>query len=169
MKNKFAILIIFVLSFVYGAAAKAVCPVCTVAVTACVGLSRWLGIDDMITGLWVGGLTVSLILWTIDWLNKKNIQFIFKKIFVWLGYYAVIFVPLYFTGLVGHPYNRIFGIDKLIFGAAIGSILFYAGARTYDYLKMKNNNRAYFPFQKVVMPIAPLLILSIILYFYTCK
>jgi len=32
----------------------AVCPVCTVAAGAGVGLSRWLGIDDIIIGLWVG-------------------------------------------------------------------------------------------------------------------
>lgn len=36
------------------AKAQAVCPVCTVAVGTGVGLSRWLGVDDTITGLWLG-------------------------------------------------------------------------------------------------------------------
>jgi len=49
----------------------AVCPLCTVAVGAGVGLSRWLGIDDVITGLWIGGLIVSLIAWSENWLDKK--------------------------------------------------------------------------------------------------
>lgn len=154
--------------FIFAGKALAVCPVCTVAVGACIGLSRWLGIDDIISGLWIGGLTVSLIIWTINWLDKKNIHFKGRKISVLVGYYLMIFVPLYFTGIVGHPFNKILGVDKLIFGAIIGSILFFFGAKYYEYLKNKNDGKAYFPFQKVVMPIAPLLVLSIILYFFTC-
>ena len=53
----------------------AVCPVCTVAVIGGLGLSRWLGIDDAITGIWIGGLIISLSLWFTDWLYKK-----YKKI-----------------------------------------------------------------------------------------
>ena len=36
--------------------AHAVCPVCTVAVGAGLGLAEWLGIDDSISGLWIGAL-----------------------------------------------------------------------------------------------------------------
>jgi large-conductance mechanosensitive channel len=69
--------------------------------------------------------------------------------------------------MVGHPANALafFGIDKLIFGAICGAITFWFGGAWYEYLKEKNNNHAYFPFQKVVMPILPLIILSIIFYF----
>jgi hypothetical protein len=60
-----------------------------------------------------------------------------------------------------------FGIDKLLFSIILGRISFFIGANYYEYLKKRNNGRAYFPFQKVVMPIAPLVIFSIIFYFLT--
>jgi len=152
--------------------AKAVCPVCTVAVAAGVGLSRYLGIDDTISGLWIGGLIVSLIIWTLGWLEKKSIRFKGRWVLTVLLYYAVIILPLYFTGLIGHPQNSLFcwcGLhwDKLLVGIVLGSLGFYAGAKWYFCLKEKNGGRAYFPFQKVVMPIVPLIILTIIFYLLT--
>ena len=53
----------------------AICPLCTIAVGAGVGLAQWLGVDDTATGIWIGGLTVSLIGWTIYWFDGKNIAF----------------------------------------------------------------------------------------------
>jgi len=155
------------LNFTWIAPAQAICPVCTVAVGAGLGLTKWLGIDDTISGLWIGGLTVSLILWTIDWLAGKNIKFKGDETLIWLGYYLIIVAPLWWSEIIGHPLNTLWGIDKLILGIAIGSLFFYAGKITYDWLKKNNNNHAYFPYQKVVMPIAPLIIFSFIFYFLT--
>lgn len=56
--------------------AYAICPICTIAVGAGVGLSRWLGVDDTISGIWIGGLAISSIWWTINWLNSKHIRFL---------------------------------------------------------------------------------------------
>jgi hypothetical protein len=167
--KKILYLFIFLFSFIPALSVKAVvCPVCTIAVTACVGLSRWLGIDDTISGVWMGGLLMSLSIWTVQWLNKKNIRFKGRKITVLLSYYLITIIPLYFINFIGQPYNKIFGIDKLVVGLIIGGISFYAGAKYYQYIKAKNNGHAYFPFQKVVMPIIPLIISSIIFYFLTC-
>ena len=149
--------------------ARAICPVCTAVAITGVGLSRWLGIDDSITGLWVGGLIVSMIVWTISRLNKKNIRFFGRKIIIILAYYAAVVLPLYFKGIIGHPANTFCGcgVDKLIVGIAAGTVAFSAGALLYYYLKKRNQDKAYFPFQKVVLPVAPLIILSIVFYFLT--
>jgi len=168
-KTLIYLLSIFVISLFFAKKALAVCPICTIAVGAGVGLSRWLGIDDAITGLWVGGLIVSMITWTEDWLRKKNIRFkgrMFVNIF---GYYTLIVIPLYYSGIIGNPLNTLCacGLDKLLFGIIAGSLAFLFGASWYFYLKEKNNGHAYFPFQKVVMPVSPLIILSIIYYFLT--
>jgi hypothetical protein len=156
-------------SFLFAKKALAICPICTIAVGAGLGLSRWLGINDTITGLWIGGLIVSMVVWTESWLDKKNIRFkgrIFADI---LAYYILIIVPLYYANIIGNPLNTLCacGIDKLLFGIIAGSISFWFGASWYFFLKEKNNGHAYFPFQKVAMPIAPLIILSIIFYFLT--
>lgn len=147
--------------------AHAFCPVCTVAVGAGVGLAQWLGIDDSVTGLWVGGLTISLIMWTLNWFNKKNINFKGKRTVTFLGYCLLIVVPLYYTKVMGHPLNKLWGMDKLFLGIIIGSVFFMLGGVWYSYLKKRNNDRAYFPFQKIVMPVGALVILSFIFYFIT--
>ncbi|HOX10371.1 MAG TPA: hypothetical protein P5323_00140 [Candidatus Moranbacteria bacterium] len=168
MKNKRKILFFLtVFSFLITSSAKAICPICTVAVGAGVGLSRWLGIDDTITGLWIGGLTVSMIMWTIDWLGRKNVYFKKRKTIIAVVYYLLIVAPLYWMDIIGHPFNKIWGIDKLFLGIVFGSIVFWSGANWYFYLKAKNNGHAYFPFQKVAMPVGPLIILSFIFYFLT--
>jgi len=171
MRNKIFLIFCFIILFnlLFIAQAQAVCPVCTIAVGACLGLSRWLGIDDLVTGLWVGGLVVSLSAWTINWLNKKNFHWLFRKLTILAAYYIMIFLPLFYTGIIGHIYNKFFGIDKLLFSSAIGSIAFYLGTKLHDWLKKKNHDRSYFPFQKVVLPITPLIIFSIIFYFLTCN
>ncbi|MFH1233904.1 MAG: hypothetical protein V1649_04650 [Patescibacteria group bacterium] len=144
--------------------AKAVCPICSVAVCASVGLSRWLGVDDVITGLWIGGLNISLIIWTIYWLSKKNIRFFGRKPLIFLVYYLATIWPLYLFNLIDLPYNRLWGFDKLLLGITVGSIIFLASVLSYEYLKKKNNNKAYFPFQKIIMPIGSLIILSFLFY-----
>lgn len=155
-------LTLLLLSTVFAAQVYAVCPVCIIAVGAGVGLSRWLKISDTITGLWIGGFIVAIIAWTINWLDKKNIKFKGRKIITALAYYAIIIAPLYFNGIIGSPANVFCGCDKLLFGIIIGSIAFLAGNIYYEYLKKKNNGHAYFPFQKIAMPILPLAILSLI-------
>ncbi|MBU0456022.1 MAG: hypothetical protein ABIH77_04870 [Pseudomonadota bacterium] len=154
-------------TLILSAKAFAVCPVCTIFVGAGIGLSHWLGIDDSVTGLWIGGFIVSLIIWTVAWFDKKNIRFKGRKILITLLYYASVVVPLYTSGIIGHPLNKLWGIDKLVLGILLGSIAFSLGALGHQMLKARNNNHAFFPFQKVVMPILPLLVLSVFFYFLT--
>jgi hypothetical protein len=149
--------------------ATAVCPVCTVAVGAGIGVSRWLGIDDSITGLWLGGFLLSLSLWTIDWLNRKNIRFIFKRALVIIAYYAFAIIPLYFAKIIAHPLAFICSCanDKLLLGIIEGTFVFFFAAKLYELLKEKNNNRAHFPYEKVALPIAFLSVFTMIFYFLT--
>ena len=149
--------------------ALAVCPICTIAVGAGIGLSRWLGIDDSITGLWIGGLTVSMITWTISWFDTKNFHFKGRTIITVIGYYLLMIVPLYFMGMLANPANAILftWLDKILLGIIVGSFGFWFGAEWYYSMKEKNDGHAYFPFQKVVMPISPLIIMSLIFYFLT--
>ncbi len=149
------------------AAAKAmvpICIVCTAAVSAGVGLSRWLGVDDTITGLWIGGLTLSVALWTINWLTKKNIKFFGRQPLIVASYYALLLWPLYHYNMIGHPLNKLCGTDKLLMGITVGSIGFIGAILLNEYLKKKNNGKVYFPFQKVVIPVGLLAVLSLAFY-----
>jgi hypothetical protein len=145
----------------------AVCPICTVFVGAGVGLSRWLGVDDTISGLWIGGLIVSMIGWTIDWCNRHNIRFLFRKISIIILYYALIVIPLYRNEAISHPLNNLWGYNKLMLGIVVGSIMFFIGYLWHLYLKINNENKSFFPFQKVIIPLLYLIIATILFYFLT--
>jgi cellobiose-specific phosphotransferase system component IIC len=148
----------------------AICPVCVIAIGAGLGLSEYLGIDDTIAGLWIGGLLVAMILWTIDWFNRKKWWMSghqWRDLLTALAYYILTIWPLWAKGLIGHPYHQFWGVDKLILGITIGSIAFIIANLTYNDIKKKNGGHAQFPFQKVVLPVSTLLVLSIIFYFLT--
>ncbi|MFA5131446.1 MAG: hypothetical protein WC467_03390 [Patescibacteria group bacterium] len=147
--------------------AKAICPVCIVAVGAGLGLSEYLGIDDTIAGVWIGGMIVAMIAWTINWLNGKNWKFINKDlrdVLITIIYYLMVIWPLMSRNIIGHPWNKLFGIDKLVLGIAVGSLGFLGATLWYSDIKKNNGGHAQFPFQKVVWPVGALLILSFAFY-----
>jgi len=160
----FSLFLMVAAGLLLGTSAKAVCPVCAVAVGAGVGFSRYLGIDDTITGVWVGGLVLAMSLWTIDWLDRKKIQFNGRAFITTLAFYALSVLPLYWMGIMGHPGNVFFGVDKILLGVLVGSAVFLASVSWYEDLKKKNGGHAYFPFQKVAMPVGALLAASLLFY-----
>lgn len=166
--KKFTISICIVLLSLIAKSALAVCPVCTVAVGAGLGLAEYLGIDDSISGLWIGALIVSMSLWTINWLDKKNFKFKGRKILIFLGYYIIVILPLWLKGKIGHPYHQICGIDKLLFGIILGSVLFALAVPLHAYLRKRNGGKSFFQGQKIAIPVALLLIASLVLY-YSCQ
>ena len=171
-KEKIVTLLACLSVFFVALPAKAVCPVCTIAVGAGVGIAEQFGVDDTIIGLWIGGLTVSLIFWTLDWFRRKNTKSFWLEPLTILFYFLIVIFPLFFikTGgypIIGKELNKLWGVDKMLLGIFLGSLLFFGGAKFYEYLKKKNNGRAHFPFQKVVMPVAPLAIMSLLFYFIT--
>lgn len=142
----------------------AFCPVCTVAVGAGAGLCRYLGIDDLISGTWIGALLMSLVIWTIEWLNKKKIKFLFRKPIILIFWYGITIYSLYFLGIMGNPENKFLGIDKLLFGIISGTIIFLFSFLFNNFLLKKNAGKVFFPFQKVIVPVLFLIVLSLIFY-----
>lgn len=156
--------------------AQAVCPVCVVAVAGGLGLSEYLGIDDSIAGVWIGGLNVALIAWTLNWLEKKNWGWLSAKngaaktqrdIAITAAFYALLFWPLIAKDFIGNPGNQLFGIDKLLLGIVAGSFIFLGAVAWYESLKKKNHGHAWFPYQKIVWPVGALAIASLLFYLLT--
>lgn len=162
--SKMIVLLISAFSFLLAKTTLAVCPVCAVAVGAGLGLSRWLGVDDLITGTWVGGLLVTISWWTVDWLDSKKIKFKGRKILITLAYYLLTIVPLYYMGIMGHPYNQFWGLDKLLLGIIVGTVGFFGGSMLNIWLKKKNSGKVYIKFQRVIIPVLILLIISLAWY-----
>lgn len=143
--------------------ANAVCPVCTIAIGAGLEGMRMLGVKDVLTGIWAGGLTVSLIGWTANYMRKRGVKNIFwylLNVLVYVGFLAgVYFVPL------GNPVvkwweNCMWGIDQFLLGVLVGAATFIIMQVWYQHIKKNNGGHALFPFQKVVMPFVGLLIMT---------
>ncbi len=174
MKKQYKFLSSFLFSSIFFLVPRpvlAVCPICTVAVAGGLGLSRYFGIDDSITGIWAGGLMVSVTMWTLDWLSRKNFKWVKKinqkllTLFVFLFWVLTTYIPLFELGIIGHPFNTILGIDKLVFGSILGFFVFLLGVWG-DKKVREIKGKQLFSFQKVVFPVISLTVLSLILYFW---
>lgn len=147
--------------------AQAVCPVCTVAVGAGLEGMRLLGVDDVITGIWAGGLSLSLFFWTAGWLKKHNVKSAFWQIIVPFVFYYGLLALVYALPSVQFGVNTLWGIDKFLLGIVVGTIAFYLGARWYVKIKRENGGHAKFAFQKVVVPLSFLIIATVVFWLIT--
>ena len=162
MKNLFKYSGLSLLALVvFMGAADAVCPVCTIAIGAGPEGMRMLGVKDVLTGIWAGGLTVSLIGWTANYMHKHNI-----KNPIWYVLNMIVYVALlagvYFVPadnpIVKWWDNCMWGVDQFLLGAIVGGIVFVLMELWYMRIKRTHGGHALFPFQKVVMPFVGLLL-----------
>jgi hypothetical protein len=75
--------------------------------------------------------------------------------------YLLVLIPLKWNGSIGMPKNTLWGIDKIILGIAVGSLVFLKGV-WLDKLQRKHYKKIFFPFQKVVFPVISLILASVI-------
>lgn len=147
--------------------AQAVCPVCTVAVGAGLEGARLLGVDDVITGIWAGGLTLSLFFWTAGWLKKRGVNSLLWQIFVPFVVCYGLLATVYLMPSVEYGAHTLWGMDKFLLGTIVGTLTFYFGARWYIKIKRANGGHAKFAFQKVVVPLSFLMVATVLFWFIT--
>lgn len=141
-----------------------VCPViCPPIIVSGSILSRYLGVSDLIVGLWSGAFIFILFLIFIKWLDNKRIKFLFRKpLFLFLFFFLSYFPLYYFNYIIYYPKFWIF--DEFLLGSFFGIITIISSELFNNYLLRKNNGKVYFKFQKVIIPIAFLLIISLLIY-----
>jgi len=160
-------LLSFLVIFSFPIQAHAVCPLCTVVVGVGLGISRWIGIDDSVTGVWVGGLIVSSGLWLADWIKKKGWKISYPGFLSVLLMTFFVILPLYWVKMIGLNGNTLWGIDKVTLGTVIGALVFLLGVGTDKWLRTTNNGRVYVYYQKVIIPVLFLSFISFIFYLIT--
>lgn len=159
------IFVIFLINLINKA--YAICPVCTIAAGSIWGISRYLGVDDVLTGIWMGGLLLSGSLWFNNSLKKKHIRFPFKKYVIIISFYLLFILPLYWFHFIGIQGNTFWHIDKLLLGIIVGSIAFVIGVLIDLVFRTLNDCKVYFYYQRSIIPILSLLIATVIFYFIT--
>lgn len=147
--------------------AMAVCPVCTIAVGAGLEGMRLLGVDDVITGIWAGGLTLSLFFWTAGWLKRRGVTNVWLQIVLPFIVYYGLLAMVYLLPGVEFGAATLWGMDKFLLGIIVGTIMFYIGARWYINIKRANGGHAKFAFQKVVVPLSLLILATVVFWIIT--
>ncbi|MBU1876838.1 MAG: hypothetical protein ABH876_00040 [Patescibacteria group bacterium] len=140
-----------------------VCSVCSVGIVVGLGLSRWLKVDDLISGLWVGALFLIISLWTNNLIFKKREKKpIIALLIILLLYWFSTIVFLYKADIINNDCLKMFGLNHLVFGSLSGIIAVSISLLIEKILRKKGNGKALFPYQKVILPIGLLVILSFI-------
>lgn len=164
MKLKIFLIVLFslfILNFSFFAQpASAHCPLCVAGAAIGITLTRWIGVDDSITGVWVAALMGAMSFWFYSWLIGKKIKQVEKykvvlKPLIYILVFASTLWSFYKFQLIIRM-TQIFGFDKLTFGMLTGGILFYL----IDMIKLKH----YFNYQKIVISLGSMTILSLLIY-----
>jgi len=132
------------------------CPVCTAAVGTGVVTARVYGIDDSITGLWIGAFIVTTVLWFNRKLKKRYIPF--QGSVLSLIALLITIVPLYSIGIWGNT-----GIGKLLLGILVGSLVTGLASFVSNKVRQKRGRRL-FRFQTVAFIVSFLILTSLIFY-----
>lgn len=165
MFNKIIISFIFILVFFkFPLAVQAHCPLCVAGAAFGITLTRWIGVDDSITGIWIGGFLGAISFWLTASLGRKYPIF-FNRIIGFVFYIAVFATTLwsfYKFNLIIRM-DRIFGFDKLTFGMILGSGIFYLSDILNKYIKRKNGKRL-FPYQSIVLSLGSIFLSSVFIF-----
>lgn len=177
MKKIFLILLIsLMLVFLIIPGVLAHCPLCTAAAGAGVAVARFYGVDDSIVGLLLGAVIVSSALWFGKWMKKKDYGIKIPGFILVIASFLIFAVPFYYAGLITNfdmvksmPEHHsmlglgVFGIDKLLFGMILGSLVIWGVFSFSDHITKKRGKRLL-DYQGLIFMLAVLVIFSGILY-----
>ncbi len=136
-------------------------PLCAIGIAGGLQIFRWLGINDFTLGLWIGALVLSLSSQLNKFLIRKGWSFKFSFWLILILSFILSFMPLkkdLFSGKVPSFY----GIPQIIIGAILGGLVLFLVDKINNAVIKWHHNKVYFYYQRVVVPIIALILLSII-------
>ncbi len=158
--------LLLLLALTTEAFANPACAVCTIAVGASLEIARNLGVDDSVVGVWGGAFLALLGYWFILWFDKKGWNFKGRNLLLMaLSVGSIGFV--YISQIKYEPIAiLIFYLDPFLFSSIIGALVLIYSSVFYQWMKAKNGGHAHFPFEKVVVPVAALSLVSLWFYYF---
>lgn len=127
------------------------CPVCIVTVGGGLLIAKKLGIDSLLTALWMSGLNTAISFWFVSFIKKPKIL---KNPFIWT---TIMFVSTYIylasTKQMFHKNDTFLHIDKVLFGLVVGMIMWLLGIGADKLIRKYNNGKVLFYYQKVIVPL----------------
>ena len=157
----FAFLIAFL--FTIPAFANPACAVCTVAVGAALGISRELGVDDTVIGVFFGALLMLIVFWLIKFCAYKKWHFKGLNLLLFVLTFSLV-IPLYTMDYIPYGARTLFGVDSFLLSIIVGAIIIWITDIWYRKMKENNGGHAHFPFEKVVIPVVCLILAGVTFY-----
>lgn len=146
--------------------ANPACPVCMVTVGASLYLAEKSGLDKCVIGVWSGALLSIFGYFAMRYFNHKNWHFTGRDfLLMTLSISSISFIYMtqltYTPAIIGFLY-----IDSFLLSNLCGAFIFIFGIHFYEWLKEKNSGHAHFPFEKVVVPVLCVALISLLFYLY---
>ena len=175
MTKKIILLLVFAsLLFAYAPEVHAHCPLCTAAVGTAAISAKYYGMDTSIIGLFIGAFGISTGLWIGRKIKKQYIKFQLP-IVVLLSFVltviplmsvdnSTIYAPVLLLGPAGSVLNKVYWINKILFGSIIGGAASLLGFWLHTYIK-KVRGSVLFPYQGIAITLTLLGAGTLALYF----
>ena len=172
MKNKFLFIFVLIIILLTNSV-YAHCPLCTAAVGAAAVSAKYYGMDLSIIGLFIGAFGVSTGLWI--GLKIKNYFKFQLPVIVLLSFLLTvlpllyisdeqIYLPVLWLGSAGSLFNKVYWINKILFGSVIGAVVSVLAYLLHVHIK-KTRGKVLFPFQGAVFTILSLAVTGLMIYF----
>ena len=141
------------------ASANPACVVCAAAFAAFFEIARSIGVKDTAIAVWLGAMW--LLMWYVSVKFFERAKWDFKGYKTLNAVLVITTVPLTYSYVPWKAYVY-FGVDAILIAMIAGALAFWGSQAFYQFLKRKNGGRAHFPFEKVALACAFVLVASII-------
>ena len=144
-------------------------PLCAIGIAGGLWLSKILGIDDLTLGLWMGALILSVSVQLNKYLIRKGKAFPVSFWLILISSWGLSFLPIW-KKLNWQPQSLFCGLPRVISGSLIGMIVLFLSDWLNGFIiKKYHQNKVYFPYQKIIIPIIGLIIISLIIELWGCR
>lgn len=139
-------------------------PLCPIGLIGGMALARWLGVSDFVLGLWIGALLISVSVVTVKWLAKYGKDF---KGSFWVIFLLTLGFTVYAVRgqLAWSGPGLMLGLPAVITGMIAGAVCIFGIDFINKAFIFKNNGKVYFLYQKLIVPLVGILIVSLLVHF----
>ncbi len=135
------------------------CPICIVTVGGGMILAQRLGVDDLLASIWIAGLNTTIAFYLAGRIKLK----FFKNPYILAALTNSLTIIYFFaTNQIVAGANQVLGLDKILLGQFLGFLVVSLSYLTDRFIRSKNNGKVLFYYQRVILPVSYLIIISLL-------
>ena len=135
------------------------CPVCIVTVGGGLFIAERLNIDSFLVSIWISALNTAIAYYLATKIKKP----IFNSGYFWSIIFYLLTVAYLDISRQIKGINPIFRVDRSLLGLSIGLLLSIFSIHLEFILRRFNKGKVFFYYQKVIIPLIILIIITLVL------